>query len=261
MITVVWLALTSKAYTLELRRTCDGPEPTAVAPADGGSDVSPDAVPALLVDANCGTGDIDLVWSVNDIAPVDSVLHVDHHGIQWLPDLDLVADTSYSLQATNHQSVSTTFLTGSGPLPDVTGAPALTITGSQRARGITTVSLDVAVAPDSTSGLYEVRRDGTVFTSGIGDGTVVDSLEAERGDELCYTVTQYLADSTVLGTSDKACVTVKGCSTTGTAPSANFALLAAALIRRGRRVLGPGDGDASVRIGDPANLRHAPPEM
>lgn len=234
-LTCIVLASTAAA-DMGMARDCWGPEPVGVAPSDGGSDISPDSVPAVLVDASCGLGDVDLVWSVNDIVPVDSVLSVDHTGIQWLTDLDLVADTSYSLQATNYQRVTTTFLTGSGPLPDVTGAPALTITGSQRARGITTVSVEVAVAPDSTSGLYEVHRGGTVFTSGIGDGTVVDSLEAERGDELCYTVTQYLADSTVLGTSDEACVTVKGCSTTGTAPSASFALLAAALIRRGRRV-------------------------
>lgn len=238
MITVVWLALTSTASAdLGMARPCDGPEPIAVFPADGSSDVSPSSVPAVLVDASCDTGDIDLVWGVNDVVPVDSVLHVNQTGIQWLTDLDLVADTSYSLQAsTSTSGVSTTFLTGSGPLPDVGGTPDLLVTGSQRARGVTTVSLDVAVAPDSTSGLYEVHRGGPVFTSGIGDGTVVDSLEAERGDELCYTVTQYLADSTVLGTSDTACVTAKGCSTTGTAPSASFALLAAALIRRGRRV-------------------------
>lgn len=245
MIPLACIVFASTASANSLIRRCDGPVPTAVAPADGGSDVSPDSVPAVLVDASCGAGDIDLVWGVNDIVPVDSVLHVDQTGIQWLPDLDLVADTSYSLQASTsyYWGASATFFTGSGPLPDVTGAPALTITGSQRARGVTTVSLNVAVAPDSTSGLYEVRRDGTVFTSGIGDGTVVDSLEAERGDELCYTVTQYLADSTVLGTSDEACVTVKGCSTTGAAPSASFALLAAALIRRGRRVRVPREGE------------------
>lgn len=243
MFALACIALISTAAANSLILRCDGPEPIAIAPADGGSDISPDSVPAVLVDASCGSGDIDLVWSVNDIAPVDSVLPVDHTGIQWLTDLDLVADTSYSLQATNHQSVSTTFFAGSGPLPDVTGTPDLTITGSQRAKGVTTVSINVAVAPDSTSGLYEVRRDGTVFTSGIGDGTVVDSFEAERGDEVCYTVTQYLADSTVLGTSDQSCVTVKGCSTTGTAPSASFALLAAALIRRGGRVRVPRDGE------------------
>lgn len=230
------MSLLSTASAKAAYEPCDGPVPFAVAPADGSADVSPSSVPAVLVDVSCNTGDIDLVWGVNDVAPADSVLHVDLPGIQWLTDLDLVADTSYSLQATNHQSVTTTFLTGSGPLPDVTGTPALTITGSQRARGVTTVSLDISTVPDSTSGLYEVHRGGTVFTSGIGDGTVVDSLEAERGDELCYTVTQYLADSTALGTSDEACVTVKGCSTTRTPPSASFALLAAALIRRGRRV-------------------------
>ncbi len=55
-----------------------------------------------------------------------------------------------------------------------------------------------------------------------------------RVDEACYTLTQHLGDSTSLGTSDEACVTVPGCSTTRSAPSAALMLGAVALTRRRR---------------------------
>lgn len=207
------------------------------APADGRSDVSPDSVPAVFV-STCGAGkidfDIDLEWSADDV-PVDSGLHIDHAGIQWITELDLGPDTSYAFEAsTNGSSARTAFVTGSDPLPQVTGAPRLAVTGFERAWGATTVGLDVALVPDPDSGLYEVRRDGSVVTFGVGDGANVDSFEGGRGDEVCYSLTQYLADSRVLGTSEDACVTVKGCSTTSAPASAPLAVAGLALLLRRR---------------------------
>ena len=215
---------------------CNGLESGSL-PADGSVGVSPDAIPALLV-GDCGGGDFTVTLTPDAGEPVVQELETSTTGIWWLSELTLAADTHYTLaiaEAWSGDATTSNFSTGSAPPEGVTGAPDLSITGWEvggRHRGgaLYTVALDPGLVSDPAGAPWQLRRDGEVTQVGVDGTTMVESFWGGRVEDHCWSVTQYRADSTVVGESDDACDTMRlhGCATTG-AGSTSVGLIAAAI--------------------------------
>ncbi len=225
---------------------CFGPYPTAIIPRDGSTDVSPATVPAVLVNVDCDLGDLTVTLTPDSGPASTMTLSPDHSGVIWLTDLALEPDATYTLTvgATDWGSMSSTFYTGHAPIA-VTGAPSVTVHGSSlAANGAASVSVEVQLAVDPAGAVYTLSRDREPLRTGVDSGAVVDSFIGEDDQEVCYTVTQFLGDGSVLGTSPESCVTLglidvkSGCSTApgaaGLAPALG-ALLALLGLRRTTR--------------------------
>ncbi len=227
---------------------CYGAYPTDLVPQDGSEDVPPATVPAMLVNADCGASDITVTLTPDAGPATTLVVSPSTTGVYWLSALVLAPDTTYVLTATqvDFGALSSTFRTGSDGFA-VSGAPGLVIDGASLPADsdVASVAVTRTLVPDPAGAIFTLLRDGVAITSGLGNGSTVDSFYAEDGQEACYAVTQYLGDGSELGTSPEACVTLvkdaptskTGCASASAAPSAIAALagLGAALATRRRR--------------------------
>ncbi len=208
---------------------CTPAHPTLLLPLDGSNNVSPDVLPAVLVDAECGAGDIQLLLTAADGVAVAFTLHAEVSGLQWVPELPLAADTHYTFSAATPDwgEVHSLFSTGNEGLPPLSGSPSLTIAGSELLGGHATVSLQIEPVVDPSGAAYRVDRGSVLIGWGVDPRTMVDAFEGVAGDEICYTLTQFRGDGSEWATSDPACVTLEaeeeetesksGCSTVGAA--------------------------------------------
>lgn len=236
LLTLALLAPPARALTLVA--ICSGPWLTDIFPA-AEDEVSPETIPALILNSDCAGATEYVVTLAQDAQPPTSAtVSADHAGVYWLPGLPLTSDATYVLAASegDYPELSATLTVGSAPLPALTGTPTISVLGAERAKGQATVSLELTLVDDPTSGIYEISRDGSLVMAGINDTTVIDSFAANNGDSPCYTVTQYLANGTQLGTSEKTCVGVHGCSHSPTLPSTTFYVAAAAMLAARRRM-------------------------
>lgn len=250
MLSLLLLSLHAEAApvmdTAEADAACFGPVPTDIVPLDGSADVPPATVPAVFVNVDCGSGAITVTLTPDAGEPVTVELTPTATGLNWLPELSLAPDTNYVLEATQVDwgTLTSSFRTGNGDF-SVSGTPSLAIDGASLPADsdVATVALTLALAPDPAGAIFALVRDGVEVSQGVGDGSSVDSFFAEDGQEVCYAVTQYLGDGSVLATSPEACVTLEqdpgktGCASVGATPATFAALagLAAVLATKRRR--------------------------
>lgn len=225
---------------------CFGPVPTAIVPLDGSADVPPATVPAVFVNVDCGSGDVTVTLTPDAGEPTSVVLTATATGVSWLPELTLAPDTNYVIEATQVDwgAVTSSFRTGSGGFT-ASGTPTVVIDGASMPadNDVASVAVTRTLVPDPAGAIYALLRDGVAVSQGVGSGSGVDSFFAEDGQEVCYAVTQYLGDGSVLATSDEACVTIEqdssktGCASVAGTPAAFATLvgLAAALATKRRR--------------------------
>lgn len=232
------------AIAAEDAAPCYGAWPSFALPADGATDVSPDVVPVVGVDAQCGDG-VFAVTLTPDAGDVQTIsVPVTDMGLAWLDELVLEPDTAYVLEVVPEEAdwatITNHFTTGDAAVNELSGQPGLEVIASEffPESGSASISLRATLLDangDPTP--WELNRgaDGVV-ASGYEDGEMFNAVAAEAGDEICYTLTQFQADGVEVGTSDEVCVTVGagggcGCSTTSGAPL-GLGLLLAALLRR-----------------------------
>lgn len=225
---------------------CFGPVPTAIVPVDGSADVPPATVPAVFVTVDCGSGPITVTLTPDAGEPTSVVLTPSATGVNWLPELTLAPDTHYVVEATQVDwgSITSSFRTGAGGFT-VSGTPTVAVDGATLPadNDVASVAVTRTLVPDPAGAVYALLRDGVQVSQGVGSGTGVDSFFAEDGQEVCYAVTQYLGDGSVLATSAEACATVEqeasktGCASVPGAPAALATLvgLAATLATKRRR--------------------------
>lgn len=232
------------AIAAEDAAPCYGAYPRFALPEDGASDVSPDLVPVVGVDAQCGDGvfDITLTPDAGDVQTLS--VDVTDMGLVWLDELVLEADTAYVLdvlpQGEEWAGITNHFATGAAAVHELSGKPGLELVGSEYFPDSDSASISLRVSlvdggGDATP--WELNRgaDGVVSSGYVG-GEIFTAVAAEAGDEVCYTLTQFQADGVGVGTSDEVCVTIGaaggcGCATTSGAPL-GLGLLLAALLRR-----------------------------
>lgn len=247
------LALTALAFAVPAQDTampCYGAHPDDLVPRDGASGVSPDAVPAMLGNANCESGPVDVTLTDESGETQTTTVSVEESRVYWLTTLTLAPNTAYTLTASGgEETLTSAFRTGGDALPALPGAPTLAITGSTLAADspLATVSLELTLAGDVDSDAWEVRRGGTLVAAGLGgNASLFDSFGASDGDEICYRATEYGGAPSISAESTDTCVTlsaensdkVHGCaSAPGGGPLAALGGLFAslALLRRGAR--------------------------
>jgi len=210
----------------------------AILPVDGSVDVSPDALPALLV-GTCGGWDTTAILTQGASEPETITLSASSFGVHWL-DFALAPNSSDTLEVIqNGVSTTVSFETGERPILEISGEPGLSITGAERSsrhRSETfyTVGLQTSLEPDPDGEIWELRRGDGGAQVGVGDATLVDSFWGNS--EVCYTLTQFQADSTEVGSADT-CTALAGCATVPSKPAAALLGLAALLVRRRRESL------------------------
>ena len=193
---------------------CYGGYPTAAMPEDGSNIVSPKTIPAVTVNVSCGSGSITATLTADAGAPTSVTLDVHSTSIVWLTDLPLAADTSYTLAIEGEDAdmggLTSVFSTGSDPLSPLTGVPSLTVDGaSLSTQGYAAVTLDAFPVADPSGAfpMFDVLRDGNAVAGSINGTTFfLDAFQSADGQEICYSVRQYNADSSVYATSEEDCV-------------------------------------------------------
>jgi hypothetical protein len=193
---------------------CYGAYPTAVTPRDGTNSVSPSAIPATTIDVSCGSGSITATLTPDSGAPTSVTMDVSTGGVVWLSELTLEADTSYTLSVTPSDpymgGLTSVFSTGSAPLDALTGTPSVSVDGATlTVDGYATVTLNAAPVadPSGSQPAYDLLRDGNIVAGSIAGTTFfADSFSGEDGQEVCYSIRQYNADSSVYATSEEDCV-------------------------------------------------------
>lgn len=250
LLSVLLPSVAAAAPMMDTGVACYGPVPDELVPIDGSVGVSPLAIPAMLAYADCGDGEIQVTLTPNAGPATATTVAVADDGIYWLTDLTLSANTAYVLTATDGASntMVSTFATGDGALPTLSGVPSIAITGSTLAADgpEASVSLELSLVPDPFGAVFTLSRDGSPVLSGVNDPTsVVDSFGGSDGQEVCYSVRQFNADGTPYATSVETCVylaadvgdKVHGCSTSGGAGVGSILIGAGLLLSlaRGRR--------------------------
>ncbi len=193
---------------------CYGAYPTAVTPTDGKNGVSPSTIPATIIDVSCGSGSITATLTPDSGAPTSVTFEATTGGIVWLTDLPLAADTNYTLAVTGSDAymggVTSAFSTGSDPLEAISGTPSVSVDGATLTiDGYATVVLNAAPVADPNGAYpaFDLLRDGEFVVGSISGTTVlVDDFSGEDGQEVCYSLRQYNADSSVYATSEEDCV-------------------------------------------------------
>lgn len=246
------------AAAMEDMAPCEGAFLEYLLPPDGAEGVSPDAVPGVVLRADCGASDILAVLT----GPTDEVqtaaLTVSADGIVRFPELDLTADGTWLLEVQSgvgdatkfwaYDGVEAAFTTGSGAIEPLAAVPTLEVLGTDYDSGAETATVSLHVTASGAPGnAWEVAStSGVALVYGVAaDADVVVGAQAQPGDEVCFVVTEYLPDGQVGGTSDPACGTIEskaiemcGCLTPSDSPTpaaAALLFLAAWGARRARR--------------------------
>jgi MYXO-CTERM domain-containing protein len=157
------------------------------------------------------------------------------------------SDTAYVLTATVDGSdwvaVENHFQTGSRAADATSGTPTVEVIGTEfypdDNTGVVSLSLTPVAGAQDEQPWALALADGTVVEVGSGAQETIHALEAEAGDEVCYTLTQYRASGELVGVSDPACATFEAapgeCScAAGGAGAPALGLLGLLLLRRRR---------------------------
>lgn len=198
------------ADRLDTAMPCLGPYPTALVPIEASTGIPVATVPAVLVNADCSSGTIDVTLTGESGEVQTTTVDVARTDVHWLTELVLAPDTSYVLEATGSDgnAIHSSFSTGAGEPTPLAGKPSVEITGSELGTEgpYATVSLKVSPIADPAGAVWSLARDGDQIAVGVdGPVSLIDSFEGHDG-QVCYRADQYHGSPETVAVSVDTCV-------------------------------------------------------